>query len=303
MNFIVFDVGGTAIKFGLVDENFQVLFSEEIPTNTYKDTDNMVMAAIDAKLREYAGQYAAIGISTAGQVDFENGVINDGVGNIPNYNHSNLRGVFEAKYAVPVAVDNDVNCAGLGEAHFGAGRGYDDFLCLTYGTGVGGCIYMNGDVYRGSKFAGGEFGHMATHADGRPCTCGRIGCYEAYAACRVFTNAVSERMGRKMTGREIFKEENLKNPIIIEEIDKWENEIVHGLRNLCYIFNPNLIVLGGGIMSEDLLIGHIREKLDVVIEPNYKHVRIEKAQLRNKAGMLGAAWLANERLKNWNKGE
>lgn len=301
MKIMAFDVGGTAIKFGMVDENFEVIFSKEIPTSTYKDADNMVMAAIDAQLQEYAGQYAAIGISTAGQVDFENGVINDGVGNIPNYNHSNLRGVFEEKYNVPVAVDNDVNCAAIGEAHFGAARGESDFLCLTYGTGVGGCIYINGDVYRGSKYAGGEFGHMATHKDGRPCTCGRIGCYEAYAACRVFTNAVSERMGKKMTGREIFKEENLKNPIIIDEIDKWEDEIALGLRNLCYIFNPSLIVLGGGIMSEDLLIGHIREKVDAQLEPNYKHVRIEKAQLRNKAGMLGAAWLASERLKNWSK--
>ncbi len=303
MNFIVFDVGGTAIKFGLVDESFNVIFSEEFPTNTYKDTDNMVMRAIEAKLQEYAGQYDAIGISTAGQVDFSSGVINDGVGNIPNYNHSNLRGTFEAEFKVPVAVDNDVNCAAIGEAHFGAARGESDFLCLTYGTGVGGCIYINGDVYRGSKYAGGEFGHMATHKDGRPCTCGRIGCYEAYAACRVFTNAVSERMGRKMTGREIFKEENLKNPIIIEEIDNWEDEIALGLRNLCYIFNPSLIVLGGGIMSEDLLIGHIREKVDAQLEPNYKHVRIEKAQLRNKAGMLGAAYLASERLKNWRKSE
>lgn len=301
MKIIVFDVGGTAIKFGMVDENFEVLFSEEIPTNTYKDSENMVMKAMDVKLEEYAGQYEAIGISTAGQVDFVNGVINDGVGNIPNYNHSDLRGTFEEKYGVPVAVDNDVNCAAIGEAHFGAARGENDFLCLTYGTGVGGCIYINGDVYRGSKYAGGEFGHMATHKDGRLCTCGRIGCYEAYSACRVFTTAVSERMGRPMNGREIFEPENLKNPIIIEEIDKWEDEIALGLRNLCYIFNPSLIVLGGGIMSEDLLIGHIREKVDAQLEPNYKHVRIEKAQLRNKAGMLGAAWLANERLKIWSK--
>lgn len=303
MKFIVFDVGGTAIKFGMVDENFEVLFSEEIPTNKYRDTDNMVMAAMDEKLREYKGQYDAIGISTAGQVDFVKGVINDGVGNIPNYNHSDLRGTFESKYNVPVAVDNDVNCAGLGEAHFGAGRGYDDFLCLTYGTGLGGCIYMNGDVYRGSKYAGGEFGHMATHKDGRVCTCGRIGCYEAYAACRVFTTSVSERMGRPMTGREIFEPENIVNPIIVEELDKWEDEIALGLRNLCYIFNPNLIVMGGGIMAEDLIIEHVRAKLYAQLEPNYIHVKVEKAQLRNKAGMLGAAWLASERLKIWNKGE
>ena len=224
MKIITFDVGGTAIKFGMVDENFEVLFSEEFPTNEFEDTDNMVMYAMESKLRQYEGEYDAIGISTAGQVDFENGMIHDGVGNIPNYNHSDLRGTFERIFNVPVAVDNDVNCAAIGEAHFGAAKGAKDFLCLTYGTGVGGCIYINGDVYRGSKFAGGEFGHMATHKDGRPCTCGRIGCYEAYAACRVFTKAVSDRMGRKMTGREIFEEENLK--LLKEQIHNlWKNDL------------------------------------------------------------------------------
>ncbi len=301
MKIITFDVGGTAIKFGMVDENFEVIFSEEFPTNEFADTDNMVMYAMESKLREYEGEYDAIGISTAGQVDFDNGMIHDGVGNIPNYNHSDLRGTFERIFNVPVAVDNDVNCAAIGEAHFGAAKGVKDFLCLTYGTGVGGCSFINGDVYRGSKYAAGEFGHMATHKDGRPCTCGRIGCYEAYAACRVFTKAVSDRMGKVMNGREIFKEENLKNPIIMEEMDKWEDEIALGLRNLCYIFNPSLIVLGGGIMSEILLLGHIRHKVNMQLEPNYKHVKIEKALLGNKAGMLGAAWLASERLKTWKR--
>lgn len=301
MKIITFDIGGTAIKFGMVNENFELIFSEEFPTNEFEHTDNMVMYAMESKLRQYEGEYDAIGISTAGQVDYEHGVIHDGVGNIPNYNHSDLRGTFEKIFNVPVAVDNDVNCAAIGEAHFGAARGAKDFLCLTYGTGVGGCIYINGDVYRGSKYAAGEFGHMATHKDGRPCTCGRIGCYEAYSACRVFTKSVSDRMGRKMSGREIFEEENLKNPIIVEEMDKWEDEIALGLRNLCYIFNPSLIVLGGGIMSEILLLGHIRHKVNMQLEPNYKHVKIEKAQLGNKAGMLGAAYLASERLKKWSK--
>ena len=128
MKIMAFDVGGTAIKFGLVDENFNVLFSEEFPTNTYKDTDNMVMRAMEAKLKEYEGQYDAIGISTAGQINFETSEINDGVGNIPNYNHTNLRDAFEPQFNVPVAVDNDVNCAAIGEAHFGAAQGQKDFL-------------------------------------------------------------------------------------------------------------------------------------------------------------------------------
>lgn len=302
MKIMVFDVGGTAIKFGMVDENFEVIFSDETPTNPFNDKGNIVMKALEAKLDEYAGQFDAIGISTAGQIDFEAGVVMGGTGNIPNFKGSKIKETFEKKYGVPVSVDNDVNCAAIGEAHFGAGRGYDSFLCLTYGTGVGGCIYQNGDAYRGAMSAAGEFGHMVTHADGRDCTCGRKGCYEAYAACRVFTNSVSERMGRYMSGREIFKEENITYPIIVEELDKWEDEIVIGLRGLCYIFNPELIVLGGGIMSEDLLIGHIREKLYDVLGDSFKIVKIEKAQLRNKAGMLGAAWNAMQVYKK-QKGE
>lgn len=296
MKILVFDVGGTAIKYGMVDENFDVLFSEEMPTNAFYG-GNGVMKSLEMKMDEYAGQFDAIGISTAGQVDFEKGIVVDGTGNIPNYKGSDFKGTFEKKYGVPVAVDNDVNCAGLGEAHFGAGVGENNFLCLTYGTGVGGCIFWNGDVFRGTNCAAGEFGHMIVHADGRDCTCGRKGCYEAYASCRAFTNIVSERFDRYMSGREIFKEENLKNPVIIEELDNWENEIVNGLVSLCNIFNPSLIILGGGIMSEDLLVGHIKEKLYSRLADNYKCVRIEKAKLRNKAGMLGAAYLANKLLR------
>lgn len=296
MNIMIFDVGGTAIKYGMVDGDFNILFSEEMPTNA-KSGGNAVMEALDSKLEEYKGQFDAVGISTAGQIDYERGIVTDGTGNIPNYRGSEIKKTFEEKYNVPVAVDNDVNCAGLGEAYFGAGKGEDFFLCLTYGTGVGGCIFQDGDVFRGTKYAAGEFGHMITHVGGRDCTCGRKGCYEAYSSCRVFTNTVSQRMGRQMTGREIFKEENITNPIIVEELDKWEDEIVYGLVSLCNIFNPPLIVLGGGIMSEELIITHIREKLLALVGDNYKCVRIEKAQLRNKAGMLGAAYLAKKLVK------
>lgn len=297
MKILVFDVGGTAIKYGMVDEQFNIIFSDEMPTDS-KVGGLGVVGCLDRKMAEYAGQFDAIGISTAGQIDFKNGVLKGGTGNIPNYGGTELRKIFSEKYGVPVCVDNDVNCAGIGEAHFGAGRGADDFLCLTYGTGVGGCFYQDGDVYRGSRSAAGEFGHMIIHANGKPCNCGLVGCYETYASCRVFTNNVSERMGKPMTGREIFKEENLKNPIVIEEIEKWENEIVTGLISLSMIFNPSLIILGGGIMNEEMLVNDIRGKLQSRLSANYSHVRVEKAQLGNKAGMLGAAYIAYDYAKN-----
>ncbi len=299
MTILSFDIGGTAIKYGLIDDDFCFLESGEVPSLDAEYSEVCaagVMKALKAKMTEYKGQYDAIGISTAGQVDFKRGYIVTGSDNIPGFSDTDMKGIFEKEFGVPVAVDNDVNCALMGEAHFGAGRGFDDFICLTYGTGVGGAIYLNGELYRGYKSAAGEFGHMFTHVGGSRCTCGREGCYEAYASCRALSDAVSEHYGRYMSGREIFKPENLADPFIQDALDNWENEIVNGLVSLSYIFNPPMIVLGGGIMNEEILVNHIREKLVAAVGVNYKKVKIEKAQLGNKAGMLGAAYLAKERL-------
>ena len=298
MGILVFDIGGTAIKYGLVSDDFEILESKEMPTAKAGEDANAktVLENLSGVMVEYQGKYDAIGISTAGQVDFERGYIVYGTDNIPGFSDTDMRGIFESRFGVPVAVDNDVNCAGLGEAHFGAGRGSDYFICLTYGTGVGGAIYLNGDILRGAKSAAGEFGHMLTHAGGAECTCGRKGCYEAYASCRALTDRVSEHFGRYVSGREIFEPEKLEHPFIKQALDDWENEIVNGLVSLSYIFNPPLIVLGGGIMSEELLVNHIREKLIARVGVNYQSVKLEKAQLRNKAGMLGAAYIAKQRL-------
>lgn len=300
MGILVFDIGGTAIKYGLASENFEILESYEMPTANEGEAANAkaVLQNLDRVMAEYKGKYNAIGISTAGQVDFERGYIVYGTDNIPGFSDTDMRGIFEAKYGVPVAVDNDVNCACLGEAHFGAGRGSDYFICLTYGTGVGGAIYLNGDLLRGAKSAAGEFGHMMIHAGGAQCNCGRKGCYEAYASCRALTNRVSEHFGRYVSGREIYEPQMLADPFVQQAISDWEDEIVNGLISLSYIFNPSLIVLGGGIMSEEVLVNNIRKKLMANVGINYQSVQVEKAQLKNKAGMLGAAYIAKERLES-----
>lgn len=300
MGILVFDIGGTAIKYGLASENFEILESYELPTANEGEAANAkaVLQNLDRVMAEYKGKYNAIGISTAGQVDFERGYIVYGTDNIPGFSDTDMRGIFEAKYGVPVAVDNDVNCACLGEAHFGAGRGSDYFICLTYGTGVGGAIYLNGDLLRGAKSAAGEFGHMMIHAGGAQCNCGRKGCYEAYASCRALTNRVSEHFGRYVSGREIYEPQMLADPFVQQAISDWEDEIVNGLISLSYIFNPSLIVLGGGIMSEEVLVNNIRKKLMANVGINYQSVQVEKAQLKNKAGMLGAAYIAKERLES-----
>lgn len=118
-------------------------------------------------LRDFSG-FGRIGISTAGQVNPETGCIVYANENLPAYTGCNVKKFFEDRFGVPTAVENDVNAAAIGEAAFGAGQGFSDFLCLTYGTGIGGAIVLNGSVYRGATCSAGEFGHLVTHAGGKP---------------------------------------------------------------------------------------------------------------------------------------
>ncbi|MBO5858382.1 MAG: ROK family protein, partial [Clostridia bacterium] len=227
-----------------------------------------------------------------GQVDSEKGAIIFATDSIPGYTGTQLKQIIESKIGVPCAVENDVNSAALGEAHFGAAKGESNFICLTYGTGIGGAIFLNGKLFTGSSFSAGEFGHFVTHANGKSCTCGGCGCYEAYASAGALVRAVAEKTGRNLNGREIFAE--FSNPEIKEVIDGWIDEIVVGLKGLVYIFNPTLIVAGGGIMNEKYITDEINSRLQAQIMPSFRRVEVKKAQMGNDANLLGAAYLASK---------
>lgn len=287
------DIGGTSIKSGIWTGK-EILFQREQDTNA-KNGGAYVIARAKEILHSY-GSFDGIGISTAGQVDFERGCIRYANENIPGYTGMEIRALLEEEFGVPVAVENDVNAAAIGEAHFGAGAGYDDFLCLTYGTGVGGAIIMNGQIYRGSMYSAGEFGGILIHPEARAAGQPFSGCYEKYASTTALA-AMAQKVDPGLdNGRKIFA--HLNEPRIQQIVDQWIDEIVYGLISVIHIFNPQRIVLGGGVMAQPYILEQVRKKTDREIMDSFRNVTLEAAELGNQAGLLGAAYLAQKRMES-----
>lgn len=290
MKILAFDIGGTEIKYALCDESFNLTEKKSIPTNAHEGGKRIIERVIE--IIKSCDGIDRVGISTAGQVDSVKGEIVFATDTIPGYTGVKIKELVQKETGIPTAVENDVNSAALGEAIFGAGRGEKSFICLTYGTGIGGAIYLDGKLFTGNSFSAGEFGHIVTHQGGRKCTCGGEGCYEAYASTTALVNDVNEKLGLSLNGREIF--ERFDVPEIKAVIDLWIDEIVTGLKSLVYIFNPALIVAGGGIMNEEYITKEINARLQSQLMNSFKKLRVVKAQMGNDANKLGAAYLASK---------
>ncbi|MBD5083436.1 MAG: ROK family protein [Clostridiales bacterium] len=292
MRILAFDIGGTNIKYALCDENFNLSDKHTIPTDAKEGGQYIINKVIE--IIESYEDIDRIAISTAGQVDSENGIVVYSTDNIPYYTGMMVKKIVENKTGIPTYVENDVNAAAMGEAKFGAAANSSDFICLTFGTGIGGAIYLNNKLYKGSSCSAGEFGHIITHAGGRPCTCGAEGCFEQYASATALVNAVKKVTGKELNGFEIFQEENFNNPEIRHVIDSWIDEIIIGLKSLINVFNPSLIVLGGGIMNEKYIIDLIDRKIYKQLMESFRKVNIVNTKLGNNAGMLGVAYEASK---------
>lgn len=240
MRIAALDIGGTSIKSGIWDGT-----EKEIQEFREKDTNAKqgglyVMERAKEILKTY-GSFDAVGVSTAGQVNPQEGCIRYANENIPGYTGMRIREILEQEFGVPVAVENDVNSAAIGEGRFGAGAGFQDFLCITYGTGVGGAIVLNNQVYGGSAWSAGEFGGILIHpedqAEGDPFS----GCYEKYASTTALVKRAMALNSELSNGRSIFA--RLAEEEIRHIIDLWIDEIVHGLVSVIHIFNPSCIVM------------------------------------------------------------
>lgn len=287
MKVLAIDVGGTAIKSALVSDNGKMEDFRELPTPAVI-ADGIIEAA-----RGYTG-YAAVGISTAGLVDHEKGVVIFSSASLGYVDNEPLAEEIGSALEVPVTVENDVNAAALGEAMFGAGRGCRDFVCLTYGTSIGGALYLGGGLYRGSRNMAGEIGHVATHAFGKPCPCGKQGCYSEYASVTALVRMAMEIDEKYNNGRAILAAMK-DDPWLMAAVRAWADEVCVGLAGVIHVFDPPRIILGGGVMSDPALVEIIRETLPTHILDSYSSVELRGAETGNAAGLLGAAALALEK--------
>jgi glucokinase len=302
------DLGGTKLAVGVMDERMDVLVRTLGPTVVDSEAGCLadIVARIDAVL-ERVGGADAIGVGAASMVDFARGKLVLST-NLPLAEVS-LRDLLHERYGVPVAVDNDANVACIAEHRFGAGVGVDEMVMLTLGTGIGGAIIARGRIYRGLSGAAAELGHMVIGGR-RPCqgNCPSHGCLEAYASgygLEVSANEAAEHKpesalgraraaGRRLDGLLISKLLHDDDPDARLVVEATGETLGVGLTNLTNIFNPALIVIGGGVAQlGDALLDPARRVLARrALSPQRDEVRVVPARFGQEAGMIGAATLA-----------
>lgn len=289
MNILAADIGGTSTKLCMCDERGRTWDFIEYDTESRLGGRHVIERLL-LHLGRYS-DYDAIAISTAGQVDKEEGCIVYANENIPGYTGMPIRQMVEDKLGKPVKVENDVNAAALGEAYFGAGRPHRDFICLTYGTGIGGAIVFDRRIYRGADGSAAEFGHMLTHSLAETAVLGKLPYYEAFASTTALVKAAMRIDPTCIDGKMLFQKLKDGNDKLALVIDAWLDEVATGLASLVHIFNPAAIIIGGGVMEQEALIPAIERKTKQLVMPSFHNVAIVKAELGNKAGVLGAATL------------
>lgn len=282
---IIIDIGGTTIKYGVIDpktEDYQLL--GKLDTGTSEQDfrmENRLEKIIDAVEKDY--ELKGIAISTAGVVDAETGKIIYANKNIPNYKGTNLKGILEEKYNVPVTVENDVNSALLGELNYGELQGVHSALMLTIGTGVGGALYLNKAIYHGFTHSAGEVGYALMNGKN----------IEETASARALVARVAQQVDEEaVDGHWIFEQAiNHQHPIAIKEIDFMVSEVMHLVNNYVALINPEVVIFGGGIMEQvDYLKPRVVNKFKAINANQLvvENTKIEFASLGNQAGMLGA---------------
>ena len=288
MNILAIDIGGTMIKYGLVSSDGKILSTDKIKTEASKGLNN-ILNKIDNIFKRYKeNNPVGIAVSGTGQI---NGMIGKVIGGnpiIPNWIGTNLVEILEEKYNLPIVLENDVNCVALGEKWIGAGKDLSNFICLTIGTGIGGGIILNNQLFRGENFVAGEFGHILI----------KKGEFEQFASTTALIRLVKERTEKTLNGKEIFDLEKKEILEYQEVISEWIENLTDGLSSIIYCFNPANIILGGGVIEQgEPLINRIKNSLFKKIGPQFKEkLNITQAKLGNNAGMIGASYLLLEKI-------
>lgn len=309
------DLGGTNIKTGIVDDNYNIIATDTVKTKTGRSPEKIaddIALSIENAI-EKAGikksDIKAVGIGSPGAVDSKNGIVhratNLGFFELP------LCDMLKQRTGFDFYIENDANSAAYGEFLAGAGKGKNSLIAMTLGTGVGGGIVLDGKIYSGCNGAAGELGHIIIHKNGLKCSCGRHGCLEAYASATALIKQTKKAMKKNpdslmwklvnsnienVNGRTAFDGMRQGDEIAQKTVDNYLGYVATGAIDMINIFQPDVFCIGGGISNE-------KDYLLIPVKAHYDHrdfckdlkvrTQIKIAELGNNAGMIGAAFLSN----------
>ena len=306
------DLGGTNIVAGVVDDEFRIVATAKCKTRIPRPAEEIVvdMARMAKEAVQNAGltmaDIAYVGVGSPGTCNADTGIVE--YSNNLQFEKLPLRDMLGGMLDKAVDIENDANAAALGEALAGAAKGAQSCVCITLGTGVGGGIILDGKIYGGFNFAGAELGHTVIMVDGELCTCGRFGCWEAYASATALINQTRRAMVNhpdsamwsiaedldKVNGRTAFDGMRAGDAVAAQVVDTYIKYIATGLINVINIFQPEVLCIGGGICKEgDTLLKPLAAHIERERYSKYSshQTRLCVATLGNDAGIIGAAFL------------
>ncbi|MGC9771408.1 ROK family protein [Fervidobacterium islandicum] len=302
------DLGGTFFKVGLVDaKDGRILRKIERETKVEEGRDKVVERMAQAVLEVTEGnEYVGVGVGSPGSIDHDKGVVRFSP-NFPDWVNFELGEKLSSFLSKPVFVENDANAFVLGERWFGAGKGHEHIVALTLGTGVGGGVISHGVLITGKDGIGTELGHVIVEPNGPLCGCGNYGCLEAIASATAIKRMALEGQ-KKFPESEIFLAEEVNAKVVFDAarngdllgktiVDRVVNALAVGVANFIHIFNPSIVVIGGGVSrAGDILFMPLKEKVHHLVMPSFRGTyEIVQSPLVEDAGILGAASIVLQR--------
>lgn len=307
------DLGGTNIKVGLVNEKYEIVAKATAPTDLPRPAEAICKSIVDVawkvlnEAKVTIGEVKSIGIGTPGVANRNSGTVLYSC-NL-DFRNTDLRSLIKKYLDKPVFVENDANAAAFGEVLAGAGKGYNDVIVVTLGTGVGGGIIIDGKIYTGFNFCGAELGHTVIEFGGRQCGCGRKGCFEAYSSATALINMTKEAMEAhkeskmweiaggdlaNVDGKTAFDGMRADDPAAKDVVKMYIDYLGCGLTNIINTFQPEMLLIGGGICKEGR---NLTDPLNEIIKrESYcidaeRTTKLDICKLGNDAGIIGAAYL------------
>lgn len=297
------DIGGTRVKYGLINPSGTVVARKYLDTKTYSfSKTSLIEAVFNAavsllkKERLTLKHLTGVGVGVPGLVDPQKGLVQS-LTNIPGWKNIPLKQILQNKFRVPVLIENDVNLITLAEWKFGAGKGVKNLVCFTLGTGVGGGLIIDNRLYRGEGFAAGEIGHMPINRKGPACNCGGWACFERYVGNRYLTERATRSFGRKIDSpRDVG---DMAHAGKKEALRFWEEvgtQIGDALTGVVNLLNPRMIIIGGGVANNYTFFAPaVKQRIkERAMKIPASQVRVVRASLGDNAGIIGARVLVQE---------